>query len=40
MVNFYVFLIKVVGSLTIDGVPPLWRDAVAAKLEPKPTTEE
>lgn len=31
MVNLYVKLIKM-GRKTIEDVPPLWRDAVAAAL--------
>lgn len=32
MVNFYVMRIKQ-GKLTLEDVPTLWRDKVAAKME-------
>lgn len=38
MVNLYVKLIKM-GRMTIDDVPALWRDAVAAALEPVDAVE-
>lgn len=38
MVNLYVKLIKM-GRMTIDDVPTLWRDAVAAALEPADAVE-
>lgn len=33
MVNFYVIQIRDLKTMTIDDVPPLWREKVRKKLE-------